>query len=683
MAESAPVATGEARDDGGAVLLVGPPNVGKSALFGRLTGTYVTVSNYPGTTVEVARGRLRGGERPSDRAAGEPAEATSAAGERRDPGTVVDTPGACSLVPTSDDERVTRDLLLRHADGPVVVVGDAKSVARAVKLAIQVQETGLPTVLCLNMADEARGDGIEIRCDALAERLGIAVVETVATRGVGIDRLRRAIARAKPAPSVVAYPETIEQAVAAIAPRLPSNGIEPRALALMLLTTDEALDAWIASHTTEDDREAIARARRSLEEALDAPAGYVLNHARIRRADAIVEGVVERRAGARGDRSRFALWLDDVTTHPLAGIPFLAAVLWGAWWFVGKFGADTLVGLLEEGLFGGVVNPAATKLFDAVVPYEIVRSFFVGEYGVITMALTYSLALVLPIVGTFFIAFGVLEDSGYLPRLAVLVNRAMRRIGLNGKAVLPMVLGLGCDTMATLTTRILETRKERLIVIVLLALGVPCSAQLTVILAMLGSMSALAVGIWLGVVLGVIALVGRLAHALLPGETSDFVLEIPPLRVPDFRNIAVKTLGRIEWYLKEAVPLFVLGTVILFVADRTGALAVLERGVEPMLGGLLGLPKETAAAFIVGFLRRDFGAAGLHDMNAQGLLDPVQVVVAVVTITLFIPCIANFFMIVRERGWKTGLAIAAFVFPFALAVGAALDRALRFLDLPL
>jgi ferrous iron transport protein B len=301
----------------------------------------------------------------------------------------------------------------------------------------------------------------------------------------------------------------------------------------------------------------------------------------------------------------------------------------------------------------------------------------------VTMALAYSLALVLPIVGTFFIAFGMLEDSGYLPRLAVMVNRVFKSMGLNGKAVLPMVLGLGCDTMATLTTRILETPKERLIVILLLALGVPCSAQLTVILAMLGGLSPLALLLWAGVVLGVLLFVGKLAARVLPGRTGDFVLELPPLRIPRPGNVAIKTLARIEWYLREAVPLFVLGTAILFVADRLRLLGAVERAARPVLTGLLGLPAETATAFVAGFLRRDFGAAGLFEMARQGRIDAVQSLVAMVTITLFIPCIANFFMIVKERGWKTATAIAAFVFPFAIAVGAALNLFLRAVPLPL
>src|SRR5262249_6370453 len=261
------------------------------------------------------------------------------------------------------------------------------------------------------------------------------------------------------------------------------------------------------------------------------PLAAVINETRLRAAWAIADRV---RVRAADPASRHGLKerLEGAATHPVWGLPVLAAVLWLAYEFVGGFRAKTLLQLLENGLFNGWINPAATAFFDAHVPWSFLHDLIVGPYGVLTMALTYSLALVFPIVGTFFIAFGLLEDSGYLPRLAVMVNRVFKKMGLNGKAVLPMVLGLGCDTMATLTTRILETPKERLIVILLLALGVPCSAQLTVVVAMLGGLSPVAIAIWAVVVLGVIVVVGRLAAKVLPGRGSDFVLELPPLRLP-------------------------------------------------------------------------------------------------------------------------------------------------------
>ena len=636
--------------DTDSVVLVGNPNVGKSALFGALTGKYVTVSNYPGTTVEVSRGRCSAGGRTLE---------------------VIDTPGAASFLPSSEDERVTRDILLEDRARTTVVVADAKNIERTLLLAMQVAEMEIPFVLCLNMMDEARARGFELDDAGLSERLGAPVVSTVAVRREGIGRLLSALESPGRGSVHVPYPAPVERAVAAAIPFLPVSRIAPRALALMVLSGDETLSGWLAPRVNPEALGSLEEVRLRLRLDFPGNVAYEINRSRIAYGSRLADGVVRRSArSAGGGRRRFERALDLATTHPVWGLPVLAVVLFAAYEFVGVFGAKTLVDLLENGLFGKIISPAAKAVANRWIPWALVRDLLVGPYGLITMALAYSLALVLPIVGTFFLAFGALEDSGYLPRLAVLVNRLFKKMGLNGKAVLPMVLGLGCDTMATLTTRILETPKERLIVILLLALGVPCSAQLSVVMAMLSGLSPWAVAIWAGVVLAVIVTVGRLAAAVLKGRGSDFVLELPPLRLPRPVNILVKTLARIEWYLKEAVPLFVLGTLVLFTLDRLHLLGSLERAGEPIVTGLLGLPKETAQVFVLGFLRRDFGAAGLFELARHGRLDPIQTVVAMVTITLFIPCIANFFMIVKERGWKTALAIAAFITPLALGAGA-------------
>jgi ferrous iron transport protein B len=307
---------------------------------------------------------------------------------------------------------------------------------------------------------------------------------------------------------------------------------------------------------------------------------------------------------------------------------------------------------------------------------RFIHDFLVGEYGLITMAVSYALAIVLPIVTTFFLMFSVLEDSGYLPRLAVMVNRVFRSMGLNGKAVLPMILGLGCDTMATMTTRILETRKERLITTLLLALAVPCSAQLGVLLAMMAAISLQAAVFWLVLLVVIMVTVGWLAARLVKGETSDFILELPPVRRPQLSNVCIKTVARLEWYLKEVVPLFMIGTAVLFFLDKLRLLGKIAAWGEPVVTGWLGLPKETATAFLVGFLRRDFGAVYLLDAatGPDKTLSAHQVLVAMVTITLFMPCVATLFMIARELGKKTAAWITIFVFVFAFVVGGAVNH---------
>jgi ferrous iron transport protein B len=296
----------------------------------------------------------------------------------------------------------------------------------------------------------------------------------------------------------------------------------------------------------------------------------------------------------------------------------------------------------------------------------------IGHYGVFTMGLTYAIGIILPITATFFFVFGLLEDSGYLPRLAVISNKVFSVLGLNGKAVLPLVLGLGCCTMATMTTRILESKRERIIATFLIALTIPCSAQLGVILGILGSLHLRALLWWAGSLLVVMIFSGYLASKVVPGEKPDLFIELPPLRVPSIGNIVMKTLSRIEWYLKEAVPLFLLGAVSLFVLDRLLILRWIQASASPVVVKFLGLPAQTTEAFLMGFLRRDYGAAGIFDMARQGLMDENQVIVGLVTMTLFVPCIANLFMMIKERGLRTALFMVMLIVPFAVLVGGAL-----------
>jgi ferrous iron transport protein B len=564
--------------------LVGQPNVGKSVVFGRLTGRYVTVSNYPGTTVAITKGRALVGTEVCD---------------------VIDTPGVNALDGViSEDERITREVV-RNGDADIVVqIADARNLRRALMLTSQIAEFGKPMILVLNMIDEAFARGVSIDVPALQEELQIPVIEMVAVEGRGFSELRDALSRAA-RPNVPAHPATNDRVV------------------------------W-AHHLTE----------------------------RVRRVSTLSLAYVQEA-------------LAQATRRPVTGLPILLVVLYALYLFVGVFGAQTLVRLLEGGLFGTWINPASIWFFNRAVPVPFLRDFFVGEYGLITMGLTYAIAIVLPVVTTFFLMFGFLEDSGYIPRLAIFCDRIFRVMGLNGKAVLPMVLGLGCDTMATMTTRILGTPKERLIAILLLALGIPCSAQLATILGILGGISFAALATLFGVVLGQMVLVGWLAARVLKGERSEFILELPPIRWPRLGNLVTKTRLRVWWYLGEAVPLFLVGTALLFALDRIGALVWIAAAGRPIVTGLLGLPAATAQILVMGFLRRDYGAAGLFQLAHSGQLTGVQAVVALTVMTLFVPCVANFLMMVRERGLKTGLAIIGVITPVAILTGAGLNYVLR------
>ena len=624
------------------VLLIGNPNVGKSALFGLLTGKYVTVSNYPGTTVEVTYGN-------------------AVLNKART--LVIDTPGVNSLVPMSEDERVTRDMLLSDRHGVIVQVADTKNLRRGLLITLQLAEMGTPFILDLNMDDEAKSRGIFIDQEKLSQLLGIEVVKTVAIRRTGIDKLLKGIQHPRPSLIEVRYDDAIEGGVRDISALLPEANISRRALALMILAGDESLKGWLHANLHDHVVNNIEKIRQDAQSKFNNSLGYLINQRRLKKSDEILAQV--QTLHEAGKSSAIAFHIGKWSMHPVYGLPILLAVLYLVYQFVGVLGAGNAVGFLEEKVFGEYLNPWATKIVNFLVPIPLIQELLVGDYGIITMALTYAIAIVLPIVGFFFIAFGILEDSGYLPRLAVMVNRIFKVMGLNGKAVLPMVLGLGCVTMATLTTRILETKKERILVTLLLALAVPCSAQLGVILGIVAGLSGLATVVWLSTMVGVLLLVGYIAAKLVPGEPSDFVLELPPIRMPQLSNILVKTMARVQWYLKEAVPLFILGTFILFVGHKVGALEYIQRLTDPIVVNFLGLPSKATEAFIIGFLRRDYGAAGLFTLAKDGMMDPIQIVVSLVVITLFVPCIANFFMMVKERGMKTAIYMAAFIFPFS------------------
>ncbi len=660
------------------LLLVGNPNVGKSLLFTRLTNRYVTVSNYPGTTVEMTTALADIG------------------GTSR---LIIDTPGVNGLLPQSQDEVVARDLLLQSKDLQVAQIGDVANLRRTLLLTLQLSEYAVRFSLVLNMADELKSMEEGPNVEALSAALGIPVVAVSALRRWNIGRLKQDLAAAARSSMATPYPRALEEGVtsvlAALMPHAPQ--LANRGVALSILAGDATLRPLLTASCPQPVLTHLDEIRALAQRQLAAPAGVAIAHCRVAAVDRLL-GSIQQAAVGRDDAK--SQKIGAVCMHRVWGPLILLLVLALAWFFVGKIGAGTLVDFTQTQVFERWINPVAIRAMDAVARFphqheitdsvltavytgaattvpekiaRIVHDLLVGPYGVITMALTYAIAIVLPVVITFFTLFGLLEDSGYLPRLAVLLHRGFRRIGLNGKAVLPMVLGLGCDTMATLTTRILDSKKQATIVTLLLALGVPCSAQLGVILAMLAPLGLVAAAIWLGVTLMTIVLAGWAASKVVPGDSGDFMLEIPPMRIPRLSNILIKVAARTEWYLKEAVPLFIVGTLLLYVLDATGGLKALQTLLGPLIVNGLGLPIETTNAFVIGFLRRDYGAAGLFALQRAGSLNANQAVIALTVITLFIPCIANLLVMLKEQGARMGWAIAAFIVVYSFGIGAAMN----------
>ncbi|RME08440.1 MAG: ferrous iron transport protein B [Anaerolineae bacterium] len=641
------------------VVLVGQPNVGKSVLFHHLTGIYVTVSNYPGTTVEVTRGK--------GRVAG-------------DEFAVMDTPGMYGFLPITEEERIARRLLLEERPSLVIHVVDAKNLERMLPMTLQFIEAGLPLMLVLNLMDEAERAGVQVDEDVLQRALGIPVVKTALARGQGVEAVRAAVAAAlrgdtspRQSPAVIRYPDQIEQAIDRLSRALQGeHSLSRRMIALLLLQGDEEIVAMVRQRepNPEDVLRAVEEGRQAF---ADTPMLEIALALRLRAAELAGQAISVHAPAKPGISAR----LSEAMMNPLTGILLLVFTLFLVYEFVGVLGAQVLVDFLENGVFAAYVNPWVDALLGRVVPWPWLRSLFGGEFGIITLGIRYAVAIVLPVVATFFLAFSLIEDSGYLPRLAMLIDRVFKKIGLSGRAVIPMVLGFGCDTMATLVARTLETRRERVISTLLLALAIPCSAQLGVMLGLLGGDVRL-LAVWTAVLSAVFLLVGYLAAQVTPGERPVFYMELPPLRLPTVGNVLSKTAARMEWYLREVLPLFVLASVLIWVGQLTGLFDLALALIRPVMHWL-GLPDQAATAFLFGFFRRDYGAAGLYDLQAT--LSARQLLVATVTMTLFVPCIAQVAVMFKERGWKVAVGILVFVVPFALLVGGGLNRVLLWLGM--
>ncbi|KNZ71203.1 ferrous iron transport protein B [Thermincola ferriacetica] len=595
----------EIPSDAKKIVLAGNPNVGKSVFFNALTGMYVDVSNYPGTTLEISHGKF-GND------------------------VVIDTPGVYGISSFNDEERIARDIIL-NADVVINIV-DAVHLERDLFLTQQIIDTGVPVVVALNMLDEAERQGRKIDVDLLSDLLGVPVIPTVATEKIGLEELKKKICCARQGN----IDHELQKQLNTLVDRVGSQGE-----ALLILEGDPII-AERHGIAPGDKREKLYIKRRE-------------------RVNDIVSHVVsESNKGAS-----FSTILGRLMIRPWTGIPLLILALWGMYELIGVFIAGTVVGFTEETVMQGMYEPFIRGLVSKIFSEQsVIGTLLIGEFGVLTMTVTYILGLLLPLVVGFYLVLSAFEDSGYLPRIATLTDRILSGIGLNGRAVIPIILGFGCVTMATITTRLLGSDRERRIAIFLLAMAIPCSAQLAVVVSMLAGMPAAYVGVYVAAILTLLVTVGTIMNRVLPGRSSEFLIDLPPLRVPRLNNVVTKTVTKSYMFLKEATPLFALGALIIGILNVTGILRVLQGLLSPLTVGWLGLPKEAANAFIMGFVRRDFGAAGLASLD----LSPSQTIVALITITIFVPCIASAMVIFKERGkkeaaitWITILGIAFFV----------------------
>jgi ferrous iron transport protein B len=564
------------------ILLMGNPNVGKSAIFSRLTGARVTVSNYPGTTVGFCQGYMNLGK-----------------DER---GLLIDVPGVYNLETSCKADAICFEML---DQGDIVVnIVDATNLERNLFLTLELRERKVPMVVALNMWDERRHKGIEIDVEKLEKELGVPVIPTCGLTGVGIKRLMVTIRT------------------------LQSKEFPP-------LTKDEK---W----------EEIGK-------------------------------IVDTAQTLHHHHHTFLERLEDISTRPVTGLPIAVLVVFLSFTIV-RFIAENLINYVFDPLFDKLWLPVIEKLSGALGGSGFLQEILIGKlidgqidfgmsFGLLTTGLYVPLAAVLPYILSFYLVLGILEDFGYLPRLATQVDNLFHHLGLHGYAIVPMILGLGCNVPGAMALRLMENRREKFIAATLMAVAVPCMAQIAMIVGLVGERGGQYVAAIFGILFTLLIVKGLLMNRIMKGSSPEILWEIPPYRMPHPLAVFKKLWMRISAFLKEAVPFVLLGVFVVNLLYMTGVIDIMSRVFAPILSGLWGLPKETISAMLIGFLRKDVAVGMLGPLN----LTTKQLVTACTILAIYFPCIATFIVMVRELGAKDMAKAAAIMITTAVIVGTLLN----------
>ena len=594
------------------VAIVGLPNTGKSLLFQRLSRRFANSANYPYTTTEIERGRARLGGREVE---------------------LIDTPGITGLELCSEDEAPTRELLQGEAPDLLIQCADASNLARSLVLTAQFADLQIPMVLCLTMADEALSRGRVVDVVALADELGIPVHAVCPLDGRGVQGVDGLLRQAR-APRPVRYPRWVESRLEAL------EGEAAQRLQRLVRGTPSGLTP-----------------------------GQSIWHAVLEAHSHWANAIGERVVRSTGLEPRRTAWdaLAALALHPLGAWVLLLLVVLGVYLLVAYVGVGLLAGAMDRHVAGPVIAQIG-----AWTGPGLLHEVLVGQYGLLSLGLFNAVCTVLPILGVYYLVTALLEESGYFPLLSVQLDRLLRLVGLTGRAVLPVTLGFGCNSMATLATRCLPTDRQRFIACFLIALGIPCAVQLGVMVAILSTVPvAVLLGI-LGVVLALQIAVGSTLAALLPRcERGEFLVELPRLRPPSLGNVLSRTAHRLVEFFREACPLFIASAAVLLVLHFSGLLERIRDLLAPVIVRGLGLPRDAADLLLMTLARREVGAVMLKDMVDAGRLDLRQIFVSLLVMTLFVPCMSNTLILGRVVGWRRTLIIFVSVTLLALGAGTA------------
>lgn len=636
------------------IALAGNSNVGKSVVFNHLTGSSQIIGNWPGKTVERAQGIL------------------NFEGQKV---VVVDLPGIYSFSTFSMEEIVSREYIaLEHPD-VVINVLDASVLERNLFFTIQLIEMEVPLVVCLNQIDVAKRKGITIDRKRLEQVFGVPVVSTVAVRGEGIYELAETAVKVAENKSrnekpCLKYGVEIEERIEKLAQTIKSesftSGYPPRWIAIKLLENDPEIKKSIGSRSEKIVRESEALAEE-ISHVHGEPCFAVIASERYSLANRIAADVQKQTV----TKTTLSERVDWVTTHKIFGYVTSIGVIAGL--------------LLWTFAIGGILSTLLSSALNFLQPVNptfngsLVGILWNGVFGGLVAGITLAIPYVMP----FYLMLAVIEDSGILTRVAFMMDSAMHRIGLHGKALIPLILGYGCNVPAIRACRIMETKRERLLAAFAITFA-PCAARTILILglvaAFVGAGWALAL---YAIDIALIFVLGRIALKVVPGQSTGLIMEMHSFKIPSLSVISKQTWVRTKSLIYIVFPTYIIGSALIQVLYAVGVLKPMSDALSPLTVAWLGLPAITGILLILGVVRKEFillaSVAVFGSTNLALFLTPVQLITLALIGILYIPCLSTIAVLAKEFGWKTAAAISSANFLTALVVGGIASRILSLL----
>jgi ferrous iron transport protein B len=626
-------------------IFIGQPNCGKSTLFNAVAGHRAQTSNFPGTTVKHTH------------------SLANIAGRLLN---IIDLPGTYSLNPADPAEKVAlRHLFLEKPDIVINVV-DASLLGRSLELTLELIEMEIPMVVALNMTDLAQKKGMVIDAAKLEAFLGVPVIPTIASHGRGIKELLEAAfmcmdtkCRGK-RPAWSGDVESVVEELMALLPEDFPYVANKRFTAVQMLESGHLFCSEFLEGINPALKKSLDEIRARLEAKRRMPAYEVIAAERHHLSLKIFE---QTSKVLRRTKRSFAERVDDVIMHPWLGYPILILVLLGFFLLIFKVGGPLETLLLQP--FSSVKALLEAHLGNAWL-FHLADGLLQGIGG--------GLAIVLPYFLPLLVLMALLEDVGYLARAGFLLDTFMHRIGLHGKSVSPFILGFGCNVPAIVSTRILESRRDRIMTSLLIPF-IPCSARTTIILALiafyLGPLWAL--GFYIANIF-FLAVLGRVLSLFFKTSSPGLILEIPGLKIPSVKNVLLKVYFQFKSFVQFAWPLLIAGSIVLGLLQSLHWDVIINGVLSPLVAGALGLPRELGVTLIFGFLRKELSllmmlqALGVGYENVLAAVTRNQLVVFTVFISFFIPCLSTFAILWKEMGKKIAFLSAALSVSVAILV---------------